>query len=225
MAKAALEAAGHKVIDWEPHRHIDILRNSEQIYAADGGHDFRTECDLSGEPVLHSMLPTTDAHESALDEPFRKTIIGEMVHRSAYDLWLLHKEKRALRKSHLDHWEKTVERTGTGRPIDAIISPAAPYTAVPHGLNTALFYTSLWNALDYTTSTFPVTFVDPKVDLPVAPHQFYNSEDEAVYKLYSPDLFAGCPVNLQLTGRSQEEEGVIAMTEIVDRALKSPRPT
>jgi amidase len=36
----------------------------------------------------------------------------------------------------------------------------------------------------------------------------------------STDLFAGCPVGLQLIGRSQEEEAVIAMTEIVDKALK-----
>lgn len=35
----------------------------------------------------------------------------------------------------------------------------------------------------------------------------------------STNLFAGCPVGLQLIGRSQEEEAVIAMTEIVDNAL------
>ena len=61
---------------------------------------------------------------------------------SAYDqrhtsqLWQLHKEKRALRKSHLDHWEATVPRTGTGRPVDAILSPAVAYAACPHGCNT-----------------------------------------------------------------------------------------
>lgn len=36
-----------------------------------------------------------------------------------------------------------------------------------------------------------------------------------------PELFTGCPVGLQLIGRSQEEEAVIAMTEIVDEALKT----
>lgn len=50
-------------------------------------------------------------------------------------LWQLHKEKRELRKSYLDHWEATVSQTGTGRPVDAIISPAVAYTAVPHGHN------------------------------------------------------------------------------------------
>jgi amidase len=36
----------------------------------------------------------------------------------------------------------------------------------------------------------------------------------------STDLFTGCPVGLQLIGRLQEEEAVIAMAEIVDDALK-----
>lgn len=48
-----------------------------------------------------------------------------------------------LRKSHLDHWNKTTANTGTGRPVDAIISPAVAYTAVPHGLNTLVFGCSL----------------------------------------------------------------------------------
>lgn len=35
-----------------------------------------------------------------------------------------------------------------------------------------------------------------------------------------PELFRGIPVCLQLIGGVQEEEAVIAMTEIVDAALK-----
>ncbi|KAG6808488.1 hypothetical protein H0H92_003982 [Tricholoma furcatifolium] len=201
ITKAALEAAGHK----------------------DGGHDYRVQCELSGEPLITSMLPENETHPSDLSEPYVKTLVGEASHLSAYDLWQLHKEKRELRKSHLDHWERTVSRTGTGRPVDAIISPAVAYTAVPHGLNTDSFYTTLCNALDYSCCVFPVTFVDPKLDVPLAPHEFYNHEDEAIYQFYSTDLFTGCPVGLQLIGRTQEEEAVIAMTEIVDDALKSAR--
>lgn len=37
--------------------------------------------------------------------------------------------------------------------------------------------------MDYTTSTFPVTFVDPTSDIPHEPHDFYNHEDEAIYRL------------------------------------------
>lgn len=97
------------------------------------------------------------------------------------------------------------------------------------------FYTTLCNALDYTTSAFPVTFVD-HTDVPHEPHEFYNHEDEAIYKLCrsqdffqqirilsipvdKTDIFQGCPVGLQLIGRTLEEEGVLRMTVIVDDAL------
>ena len=36
-----------------------------------------------------------------------------------------------------------------------------------------------------------------------------------------PELFHGLPVGLQLIGRTLEEEGVIAMTEVVVEALRA----
>ncbi|TFY53149.1 hypothetical protein EVJ58_g9615 [Rhodofomes roseus] len=234
IVKAALEKAGHTVIDWENHRHLELYEVAERVFAADDAHDFLTECARSGEPLIQTMSPETDAHEYALDEPFARTIVGERRHLSVYELWQLHKQKRDLRKSHLDHWEATVARTRTGRPVDAIISPVAPYTACPHGCNsyvvpfgaarfafTDAFYTTMTNTLDYTTSVFPVTCADAELDKAEPPHAFYNHEDEAVYKLYDPQLFHGLPVGLQLIGRTLEEEGVIAMTEVVDKALKA----
>ncbi|KAF9461721.1 general amidase [Collybia nuda] len=221
MTKEALEAAGHKVIDWEPHRLVELYVNSENIFGADGDYDRRSHCELSGEPVIETMAPIGDAHENILGEAFVRTLMDKSGLRSAYDLWKLHREKRELRKSHLEHWKKTVERTGTGRPVDAIISPTIAYTPAPHGLNMSdSFYSTLSNSLDYASCSFPVTFVDAELDKPQPPHAFYNHEDEALFNLYSTDVFAGSPVGLQLIGGPQEEEAVIAMTEIVDRALK-----
>jgi amidase len=40
--------------------------------------------------------------------------------------------------------------------------------------------------MDYATSVFPVTFVDSNLDDPHPPHEFYNHEDEAIYKLCEP---------------------------------------
>ncbi|KAJ7134760.1 general amidase [Mycena epipterygia] len=219
ITKRALEAAGHKVINWEPHRHPEIYKNMELIFAADAWHDLTKACE-GVEPLIQTMSPTTDAHENALDQPLFRTVVGQPQHRSAHELWQLNTEKRELRKSYLDYWRATVSQTGTGRPVDAIISPAVAYTAVPHGLNSDAFYSKLWNYLDYACSLFPVTYVDPELDGPHPPHQFYNHEDEHIYKLYNPDLFRGCPVGLQLTGGTQEEEAVIGMTEIVAEALK-----
>ncbi|KAJ7675696.1 general amidase [Mycena polygramma] len=224
ITKKALEAAGHKVIDWEPHRHLEIYKNAETIFVADGGHDYLQET-KGFEPLIETMSPSTDSHELALDEPLVKRLVGGPYHRTAHELWQLHSEKRELRKSHLDHWAATISRTGTGRPVDAIISPAVAYTAVPHGLNTDSFYTTLCNALDYACSVFPVTVVDPEIDDPHPPHRFYNHEDEHIYKLYNSELFPGCPVALQLIGGTQEEEAVIRMTEIAAAALEKLNDT
>ncbi|KZT24712.1 general amidase [Neolentinus lepideus HHB14362 ss-1] len=222
LCKKALEAAGHTVIDWEPLNMMEIFKNAESIYNADAGHDFREVCKESGEPVIQTMSPETNKHELALDEPLVRTVLGpEQKMLTAWELWQLHKEKRALRKAQLDHWQATANRTGTGRPVDAIISPAAPYVAPPHGLNNDYFYTTFCNAMDYATSVLPVTFVDEELDRPAQPHEFYNHHDKANYELYDPKLFHGAPVGVQLIGRTQEEEAVIAMTEILDNALKA----
>ncbi|PPR01516.1 hypothetical protein CVT24_001886 [Panaeolus cyanescens] len=225
MAKSALEDAGHTVIDWIPHRHVEIYKNAETIFVADGNHDYASECAKTGEPLITTMAPSEEELEAKTYEfsppyPYAKHLVGDPPkHLSAYELWSLHEEKRALRKSHLDHWNKTVESTGTGRPVDAILCPSLAYTAVPHGMNTDSFYTTMCNALDYTTSVFPVTTVDPEVDIPQPPHKFHNHEDEAIFNLYATDVFKGCPVGLQLIGRTLEEEAVIRMTYIVDEAL------
>ena len=58
------------------------------IFNADDGADYSAECALSGEPLIQTMSPTTDAHEYALDEPLAKSIIGEIRHLSAYEVRL-----------------------------------------------------------------------------------------------------------------------------------------
>ncbi|EKM60485.1 uncharacterized protein PHACADRAFT_179748 [Phanerochaete carnosa HHB-10118-sp] len=222
ITKAALEAAGHKVINWVPHRHAEIYKNTAQIFFADSGHDFFTDCELSGEPLIQTMSPAENAHELVLDGlPLSRTLVEKPAHLSAYDLWQLHNEKRELRKSYLDHWEATKAITGTGRAVDAIISPVSPHTACPHGCHIHGFYTVLCNNLDLTTSVFPVSFADKDLDKKLPPHEFRNQDDKAVYHLYDSELFHGLPVGLQLIGRTLEEEGVIGMTEVMDKALKA----
>jgi amidase len=54
---------------------------------------------------------------------------------SAFELFQIQKRRAALRKEHLDHWQSTKASTSTGRPVDAIISPVAPFPPPPHGKN------------------------------------------------------------------------------------------
>ena len=84
----------------------------------------------TAEPILQSQKVYSEDDIPA--PPAFKT----SVKLSAYELWQAQKEKRVLRKKYLDRWHDTISVTGTGRPIDAIISPVAPFAATPHGTNT-----------------------------------------------------------------------------------------
>ena len=83
-----------------------------------------------GEPILSTMLP--DASDTLIPN---LPAYRAKKKKNAYELWQIHKHKRALRKEYLDRWQASKATTGTGRPIDAIISPVAPYAAPPHGYN------------------------------------------------------------------------------------------
>lgn len=58
----------------------------QRIFVADDAQDLLNDCALSGEPLIQSMSPETDAHEYALDEPLIRTIVGERRHLSAYEV-------------------------------------------------------------------------------------------------------------------------------------------
>jgi amidase len=214
MTKEAVIAAGHDVIDWKPYKHAEIYKATTDIWAAAGEEDYAAVTSQTGEPILKSMLNVgTSASTSAY---INDTSI------SAFELFKIQKRRTALRNEYLDYWQSTKTSTSTGRPVDAIISPVAPFPPPPHGKNNNAEYTLIWNALDYPACVFPVTKVDPVLDQPKPAHQFLSKADQRVYELYdSPETFKNAPVGLQLVGQSQEDEAVIAMTEIVDAALKA----
>ncbi len=102
------------------------------------------------------------------------------------------------------------------------------------------------NLCDLSAAVFPVTKVDPAVDVQPPAHEFRCAQDERIYSLCEPlilasplrDFFwfwsdsmmpptdnpeaaANGPISLQVYGRKNEEEAVLRMTEIVDAALKA----
>ncbi|OAX34389.1 general amidase [Rhizopogon vinicolor AM-OR11-026] len=215
MTKTALEKAGHKVVDWKPIKHGSITEATMNIFIAGSTADFMMATSTTGEPILSTM-----ELDSAVT-PIRTVRSGGI---TAYELWQVQKLRRDTRKEYLDHWEATASATGTGRPVDAIICPVAPYTAFPHGKGMYPNYTMVWNGLDYPASVFPVTTVDPILDAKKHRHDFYDVLDKLIYQMYDPETFKNAPVGLQLVGRTLEEEAVIKMTEIVDAALAAAKP-
>ncbi|KDQ63721.1 hypothetical protein JAAARDRAFT_120627 [Jaapia argillacea MUCL 33604] len=214
MTKKAVEAAGHSVIEWKPYKNAEIYAVTRSIWLADGGADYKSAISASGEPMINSMKPDADPSEVPYFRKPREPL-------SAYQLWQLHAKKRQLRKDHLDRWQATASQTGTGRPIDALICPVAPYVAVPHGQTRSAVYTLIWNALDYPALVLPVTTVDPSLDVKPPMHEYRNCADQCLYKLYDPEVFKGAPVGVQLVTQTQEEEALLAIGAIVDEALKA----
>lgn len=213
MTKQALIAAGHEVVDWKPYKHTELYEVTRGIWTAAGLEDYEAVTAETGEPILSSMEDISPVSGAGVYHA------AEGV--SAYQLWQIQKRRLQLRKEYLDYWQSTVELTSTGRPVDAIISPVAPFPAPPHGKNNNAEYTMVWNSLDYTACVFPVTRVDPVLDKAKPAHEFFSDNDRMIYELYDAETFKNAPVALQLVGGTLEEEAVIAMTEIVDAALKA----
>ncbi|KAF8905934.1 general amidase [Gymnopilus junonius] len=217
--KQALLAAGHHVVDWKPLKHLEIS-NVYKILSAGAKEDFLKVTSSSLEPIISTMDPSVDYETSVPSDlpPSRMMVDGV----SAYEFWQTQKQRSILRQEYWDHWNATVSMTGTGRPVDAIISPCAPYVAPPHGLNRNINYTVICNSHDYTALVLPTGLtVDPILDVPKPSHKFFSTMDRANYELYDPAKFKDAPIGIQIIGRTLEEEAVIAMGEIVDSAIKA----
>ncbi|KAH9944410.1 general amidase [Epithele typhae] len=212
MTKKALESAGHTVIDWQSLRHAEYVTVARSAFLNDGNDDFNASI-ITGEPLIQSMNPDEDPSYVA---PWRVP----RPKATAYEIWQLNKERRALRKALLDRWEATSAQTGTGRPIDALISPAGPYTAVPHGHVRSSVYTIIWNTMDYPSLVFPVTKVDPALDAKPIREDFWSEDDKFVYDTYDAEKFNGLPACLQVVGPNLHEEQVLGIGAVVEAALK-----
>src|SRR5882757_11406199 len=116
-----------------PCSHCGLQQKKQSaVWSAGAAEDYRVSTTPSDEPLIANMsiaVEDTDSHTPiTLFRPLSEGI-------SAYNIWQVQKQKLSLRQEYLDHWNSTATLTGTGRPVDAIISPMAAYVATPHGKN------------------------------------------------------------------------------------------
>jgi amidase len=100
-----------------------------------------------------------------------------------------------------------------------ILCPPSFGAATPHDQSRYWGYTAHWNLLDYPGVVFPVTTVDPKLDPKDESYAPKNNEDQICYEMYSPEKYADAPVSLQIIGRRQYDEKVLAALVEVERAM------
>ena len=100
--------------------------------------------------------------------------------KNAVDIAAVNITKREFQKEYMDRWNATKDITGTGRPIDAIISPVAPFPAARPTRYTYYSYSTWVNLLDYSSCVVPVTTVDKSVDGVIEDFKPLSDEDKEI---------------------------------------------
>lgn len=164
IVEKTLQRLGCRVIEWKPPAHSKAVElavsdrmtpqskhTDEQqrvIYEMDGGLDFKYQFGLSGESQAAQVIVPENGTEL-----------------KASEIAALNVAKREYQKEYIDYWSSTAELTGTGRPVDAFLCPAAPHAAVIPTQYKYVGYSAFVNLLDYTSISLPVTFADKKIDV------------------------------------------------------------
>lgn len=199
-----LEAAGVKVVKFEPIKTQLAYDTVNKMYTCDGNYSQRSLLGASGEPLAKLTKWNLNFGEGAKE----------------YDV-------AANRKLNIIRDQLRQEYTDflNNNKIDFIIAPAynnvAPVSEEIYNWS----YTALFNILDFPAVAFQTgLFQDPKIDVWGPEHTGYkyrNQLEELELEGYKPEDFVGAPIALQLVGRRFLDEEVLAATKlIVDDILK-----
>ncbi|KAF2263108.1 amidase [Lojkania enalia] len=199
----AMKDLGHEIIEWTPPSHRHLHDEGLKSWVFDAGTDIKGAFSLSGEPYAKQI-----EFYKQLDKEF----IGSEIAATNVKM-------RQLKKEYLDYWVSTEKSTSTGRPVDAIIAPLAPFPASRFTMYYYYGYSTWVNMLDYTSVVVPVTNVDKAIDKADADYKPVDDRDKNVYESYDPEIYDGAHVSLQLVGRRLQEEQMLAIAEYVGRSI------
>ncbi|GAM34381.1 hypothetical protein TCE0_015r01928 [Talaromyces pinophilus] len=199
-----LRAQGHEIVEWDTSDHLQYMQLMDRYYSADGFEDVIRDVTRAGEPFI----------------PHVRSLISRGSAISVYQYWQLNKEKFELQKKHLSKWNSV--RSPSGRPVDVLLSPVLPHTAVPHRALRWVGYTKVWNLLDYPAISFPIDEVRKGVDsIPDVPYSSRNPNDAWNWSQFDIDSMDGHPINLQVIGKRFEEEKVLGATTCIEKIWRA----
>lgn len=203
-----------ELVDWKPYRHDLAWEIIAGLYFCDGGEDQLKALGTSGEPLrpLSEFILKDNPHCAVLSQS---------------ELWARALARDKYRSDYAAVWNSTAISTSASGDlegvVDVILCPTGPGSAPPRNCAKYWGYTSQWNLLDYPALVFPVTKVDPAVDVVEKDYVPRNAKDEFNYKLYEdPSLYTDAPVSLQLVGRRYEDEKVVQALEFIKEKIGLP---
>ncbi|KAL2856990.1 amidase signature domain-containing protein [Aspergillus pseudodeflectus] len=207
QSKAALEAAGHTVIEF----HLD-----DPLYTDNLKYSLYRS---AAADLVHKILTRTQEPWPRGMEMLEAMINGDDKGRATVsELWEAQTKRTEYARRVLKAWVGTKTRTGTDREIDALLMPCTPWPSCEKYGFTYDNYTSLWNVLDYCATTVPVTHVSLAKDVKPE-YECRNEAEESVWKDYRPESLIGAPVAVQLVGRRLNEEYLLGVTRVCDDAV------
>ncbi|KAM3069652.1 hypothetical protein ACMFMG_010372 [Clarireedia jacksonii] len=238
MVIDAIRKLGHTIIEWDPPSHqrgnaIGVRIPKLQRFLAILMTSRARRGNLMEEKIVCDILDPRHilcSHEVVYNAlalsgepviPQLKEYYGILTPQmTGFEIAEVNRKKREFQKEYMDYWNSTCELTGTGRPVDAIITPLAPMPANIRTSSSYIAYTTFVNLLDYTASILPVTTVDKNIDLFDHNYKPLNPADEKLWKSYDPEIYNGAHVGMQIVGRRFQEEKILAITEMLAQALE-----
>ncbi|KAF2026113.1 acetamidase [Setomelanomma holmii] len=205
---AKLAKAGHEIVPWAPGTlHQECIDIMDQYYTADGGEDIRRDVAAGREPFI----------------PHVEALVNKGKAISVYDYWQLNKQKLAAQKRYLDLWNST-RSVSTGKPIDILLTPVMPHSAVPHRKCRWVGYTKVFNFVDYPAVVVPAGQVSKELDneptKDMGSYQPRNALDEWNWNLFDAEAMDGMPMGVQIVARRLQEEKALGAAKVVDELLR-----
>jgi amidase len=142
---------------------------------------------------------------------------------SVYEYWQLNKKKLELQKRYLDLWNST-KSASSGKPIDILLAPVMPHSAVPHRKCRWVGYTKVFNFVDYPAVVLPAGKVSKELDGEAAKtmseYEPRNALDDWNWKTFDLDTMDGMPIGIQIVTRRLQEEKALGAAIVIDGILK-----
>lgn len=208
----ALQNHGHEVHRWappQPASHNTVMAVGNKTWGYDGGADVHSAFALSGEPPVKQIAAVYGTQPG-------QEVDASYIHQT-------NREKRDAQKAYMDYWNSTAALTSTGRPVDALIAPVAPFAAARPETYHYVGYTMFVNVLDYTSVVVPVTTVDKNVDRKAEGYTPKDSLNEMLHGVYDPEVYDGAHVAVQIILRRFQEEKACVLAEYLSEVLEKER--